>query len=541
MGSSAAFPKGFMRSEETMVKDPSHKSDEMFRLLVDAVTDYAIVALDTHGNILTWNKGAERLEGYSAQEIIGQHFSKFYTESDVQSGHPAEELRLALKDGKYEEESWRVKKDGSMFWANLVLTPLRDAQGKHIGFTKVTRDLTERKKSEDNRKEEEEKFRLMVDSVKDYAIFMLNSDGIVSSWNEGAKRFKGYEASEIIGQHFSKFYPPEDIKARKPQMELEVANATGRFEDEGWRIRKDGTRFWANVVITALFDKSRRLVGYSKVTRDLTERKRAEEGLRTAYEGLEARVKQKTGQLEEALRSRDEFLSIASHELKTPITGIKMQMQMALMRLTSPKSEGIDIAKQVKALQTCEGQLNRLTQLIDDLLDVSRIQAGKLDYNFELTNFSEILNEVLEGFSGQLAKANTEVKTFVDEDLQGYWDRTRLEQVLINIVSNALKYAPGSAIVVFAKQDEQSAVISIQDFGPGIPEKERSKIFGRFERLGQTRNVGGLGLGLYISRQIVTAHGGRLELKSSSDPGTTFIFTLPLDARPFHPDLAGDP
>lgn len=509
---------------------PSSPTENKFlhRLLVDAATDYAIYAIDTQGNILTWNKGAELLKGYKTEEVIGRNFSMFYSEEDRLRQHPQSELKQALEKGRYEEESWRTRKDGTKFWANVIITPLRNPSGEHIGFAKVTRDLTERKKAELAMAAEEQKFRVLVETVKDYAILMLDKNGNVTSWNEGARRFKGYEAQEIIGQHFSKFYPPEDIRAKKPEMELEVAQNIGRFEDEGWRVRKDGSRFWANVIITALYDNQGELAGFSKVTRDLSERRKAEEDLRIAYAGLEIRIQQKTAQLEEALRARDEFLSIASHELKTPVTGLKMQVQLTKMRLNKGV---VDIEKQIQALTSAEAQIDRLTRLIDDLLDISRIQAGKLSYHFEKLNFALLYNEVLESLGGPLA-ASAGLSSFIDEELEGYWDRVRLGQVLVNLISNALKYAPGSKIVVFAKQDGPYALISVQDYGPGIALEKRGKIFERFERLGQDRNVGGLGLGLYICKQIITAHGGRIEMKNSPGQGATFVFKIPLDARP---------
>jgi PAS domain S-box-containing protein len=508
-----------------------HRNEEIFKLLVDAVTDYAVFALDTNGYILTWNKGAELLKGYSEAEAISQHFSIFYTQDDIARGHPQEELKMALEHGRYEEDGWRIRKDGKKFWANLVITPLRDTLGNHIGFTKITRDLTERRQAEQLKNEEAEKFRLMVDSVKDYAIFMLDPHGIVVSWNEGAKKFKGYEASEIIGKHFSTFYLPEDIRSRKPQMELEIASTVGRFEDEGWRLRKDGTTFWANVVITALHDKHGTLFGFSKVTRDLTERKKAEEHLKLAYEGLERRIKEKTSLLESALKTRDEFLSIASHELKTPITSIKMQIQMVQLRIHRSKTDVVDIPKLNKALDVTMGQITRLTQLIDDLLDISRIQAGKMTYTFETFNFSQMLDEILEGFSHLGPQDKNPIKVFVDPELEGCWDRMRIEQILVNLISNAFKYAPGSSIVIYAKEDGPNAIFSVQDFGPGIPKENRGKIFERFERLGQSSNVAGLGLGLYISKQIALAHQGKIELKSGEEIGSHFLITLPLKPK----------
>jgi PAS domain S-box-containing protein len=247
---------------------------ELFRLLVDQISEYAIFMLDTSGHVLTWNAGAERIKGYRAEEIVGQHFSKFYRPEDAWKC--AAELDIASRLGRVEDEGHRVRKDGSLFWANVVITCLHGEHGEVVGFAKVTRDLTERKRSEEALRQSDERFRLLVENVKDYAIFMLDPTGHVATWNVGAERIKGYRAEEIIGQHFSRFYPDDEVRSGKCEYELEVATREGRFEDEGYRVRKDGSRFWANVVITALFGTKGELVGFAKVTRDLTERRAAE-------------------------------------------------------------------------------------------------------------------------------------------------------------------------------------------------------------------------------------------------------------------------
>ena len=235
-----------------------------------------IFLLDENGFVRTWNAGAESIKGYTADEIIGQHFSKFYPPEALAIGWPEEELVHARRDGRFEDEAWRMRKDGSLFWANVVITALYDPDGKVRGFLKITRDLTGRKQAEEALRQSEERFRLMVENVKDYAIFMLDPDGRVASWNAGAERIKGYKAEEIIGQHFSRFYSSEDIARGKPQRELEIAIAEGRVEDEGWRVRKDRSLFWANVVITAIYNEQNRLVGFAKVTRDLTEQRKVQ-------------------------------------------------------------------------------------------------------------------------------------------------------------------------------------------------------------------------------------------------------------------------
>ncbi len=257
-----------------LLKDVGDTEGEArFRLLVESVQDYGIFILSPEGLIETWNTGAARLKGYAATEIIGRHFSVFYPRADVEAGKCERELDGASRDGRFEDEGWRLRKDGTRFWANVLITPLRNDAGTLIGFAKVTRDLTERKAAE----EEVRRFRLLVESVKDYGIFILSPEGRIETWNAGAERLKGYAASEILGQHFSVFYPRVDVEAGKCELELEGASRDGRFEDEGWRLRKDGTRFWANVVITALRNGEDALIGFAKVTRDLTERKAAEE------------------------------------------------------------------------------------------------------------------------------------------------------------------------------------------------------------------------------------------------------------------------
>jgi PAS domain S-box-containing protein len=258
--------------------------DEPFRRLVEGVRDYAIFLLDTEGNIASWNLGAERLKGYKPAEIIGRNFSTFYPQAAIDKRWPERELEAAARLGRFEDEGWRVRKDGSLFWANVIITAIRDRDGHLVGYSKITRDLTERRENEERLRRSEERFRLIVEGAQDYAIFMLDPGGHVASWNSGAERIKGYREPEIIGKHFSIFYPPEALEVGWPAKELTEAERVGHFEDEGWRLRKDGTRFWANVVITALRDAGGNLRGFSKITRDLTERRATEERMRRSEE-----------------------------------------------------------------------------------------------------------------------------------------------------------------------------------------------------------------------------------------------------------------
>src|SRR3984957_19200218 len=285
--------------------------EERFRLLVESVRDYAIFMLDPGGHVLTWNAGAERFKGYRADEIIGQHFSRFYPSEALAKRLPEHELEVASKTGVFEDEGWRVRKDGTLFWANVVITAMRDTQGELLGFAKVTRDLTKRRAHEEELRRSEERFRLLVEGVTEYAIFMLDPNGQVATWNSGAERIKGYTAAEIIGQHFSVFYPDEARESRWPEHELQVAAEKGSFTDTGWRVRKDGTTFWANVTITALRDDTGKLLGFAKLARDLTDAKRVEaiESINQQREEMLDAERNARMAAQRATRLKDEFLA----------------------------------------------------------------------------------------------------------------------------------------------------------------------------------------------------------------------------------------
>ena len=353
-------------------------------------------------------------------------------------------------------------------------------------------------------------FRLLVDSVQDYAIFLLDTKGRVASWNAGAQRIKGYLADEIIGRSLETFYPEADVRAGKCARELETALREGRVEDEGWRLRKDGSRFWANVVITRLDDPRGEHVGFAKVTRDLTDRRAAEqERLRLA-------------QSQEALRLRDEFLSIASHELKTPLTALKLQAQSLLLHRSTLAP------KVVAKLERIEGATRRLTVLVETLLDVSRIATGRFALQRGRVDFGTIVREAIERLDARIEAVHGRVRIKLPEaPLMGDWDPLRLEQVVTNLVDNALKYAVGNPVDLTAIGDPERVTLLIEDRGPGIRAEDRERIFQRFERAASLDHFGGLGLGLYVSRQIVDAHGGSIATRDREGGGATFVVTLP--------------
>jgi len=499
------------RHSRTGAKESS-LTDERARLLIDSIKDYAIFMLDPQGYVQSWNVGAERLKGYTASEIIGRHLSTFYSAEDIAAGKCELELRQATLVGRFEDEGWRLRKNGERFWANVVLTSIHDASGQLIGFAKVTRDLTERREAEARLRQSEERFRVLVDSVKDYAIFMLDPQGRVMTWNNGAARFKGYTAQEIIGQHFSRFYPPEDVARGKPAMELEIAIQEGRFEEEGWRLRKDGTPFWANVVISVIRDGTGKLMGFAKVTRDLTDRRRAEE------------ERLRLAQTQEAVKLRDEFLAIASHELKTPLTALQLQLQSLKARLGSLDSK-------VRAgLERAVRSTTRLSDLIERLLDVSRLTTGQLTLHPERFDLVTTVTDVSERLLEAAAQADCRVQIQGEQLVEGTWDRLRIEQVIINLLSNAFKYAVGNPVEISVTRELSEVLLVITDKGPGIPEQALSRLFGRFERAAPMRHYGGLGLGLFVTREIVEAHGGTISVRNQPEGGARFTVRLPMEA-----------
>lgn len=488
------------------------QSEERFRLLVSSIRDYAVFMLEPDGRVSSWNAGAQQLKGYPAQEIIGHPLSRFYLEEDVARGKPWDLLREATTHGRVEDEGWRVRKDGTRFWANVTITAVRDEQGTLRGFAKVTRDLTERCKNEEMLQRSEERFRLLVSTVKDYAIFMLDPSGHVMTWNQGAAHLKGYTAREIVGEHFSRFYPPEELAKNKPALALETAAQEGRAEHEGWRVRKDGTYFWANVIITAIRDETGKLLGFSKVTRDLTTHKRMEQ------ERLQL------AQSEEAIRLRDEFLSIAAHELRTPLTALQLQLQ--------------GLRKQAEALDSKIGlklgyalrSTGRLSGLVETLLDVSRISTGRLTLHPERFELTAAVTELAERLREAAATAQCQLLLREEGPIEGTWDRLRIEQVVTNLLSNSFKYAEGCKVEISMAREGSEAVLVITDSGPGLPEKDIPRLFNRFERAVPMSHYGGLGLGLYVCREIVTTHGGTISAGNAPGGGARFTIRLPTEA-----------
>jgi PAS domain S-box-containing protein len=348
-------------------------------------------------------------------------------------------------------------------------------------------------------------FAALVGAVEDYAIFMLSPEGRVASWNSGAQRIKGYATHEILGRHYSIFYPPEEVIGGMCDRQLAIAARDGRVESEGWRVRKDGTRFWAMATLTAIHGEDGSLLGFAKVTRDLTVHKQAdEERLRLA-------------QAQEAIRLRDEFLVIAAHELKTPLTVLGLQLQK-LQRMGAPQ----------ESVGTALRSARRLGALVDTLLDVSRIATGQLKVEVQECDLAELAREVVERWRDEASRAGCRLHVDAPAPVRGRWDPLRIDQVIENLLGNAIKYAPGKPVRISVAARGDLAELCVSDDGPGIPPGAEARIFRRFERATDVRNYGGLGLGLYIVREIVEAHGGTISVDTAAGKGATFRVALPL-------------
>ncbi len=489
---------------------------EELSLLVDAVQDYAIFLLSPEGEIRSWNLGASRIFGYEAGEAIGKHFSMFYGPEDLEAHKPWRELEVARSEGRVEDEGWRVRKDGARFWVSTIITALRDAKGELRGFSKVTRDLTARRAAEERLRQSEELFRLLVANVKDYAIFMLDPGGHIISWNAGAQRIKQYKPEEILGKHFSIFYPQVDIINKKPERELEIALRDGSVEDEGWRVRKDGTRFWANVIITAVYDAEHKLRGFAKVTRDVTARKEAEETQRALMAAREAN------------RAKDSFLMTLSHELRTPMTAI-----LGWSRMLPTMDPNDPVFKE--AISAIGRSAKVQAQLIEDVLDVSRMVSGKLRLKVENIDIKTVLLAAMDSVRPSAEAKQIELVADLPKDIgMMYADSTRLQQIVWNLLSNAVKFTnKRGRVVLSARRGAGEIEIGVKDTGEGIDPSVLPHVFEAFwqAETPSTRVHGGLGLGLNIVRYLTEAHGGTVTAESEGrGKGARFCVVLPTRA-----------
>jgi len=499
-----------------------------YRLLVEAVTDYAIYMLDASGIVTSWNPGAERFKGYKPAEIIGQHFSRFYSEEDQKAGLPARALATAVREGKFEAEGWRIRKDGTRFWAYVVIDPIRQTSGEIIGFAKITRDLTERRKAEQDLMRSQEQFRLLVQGVTDYAIYLLDTEGRVTNWNLGAQRIKGYLPNEIIGEHFSQFYTPEDRQAGEPQRALDTAKREGRFEKEARRVRKDGTQFWAHVVIDPIRDDSGQIIGYAKITRDITERREAQEKLDRTREALvQSQKMDAVGQLTGGI----------AHDFNNLLMAVLGSLELLRKRLP-------DDPKITALLENAVQGAQRGTALTKRMLTFARHQTLKQEA-VEIPALVHGMAELLERSLGPSVKIETRFPLALKP---AHTDANQLEMALLNLTVNARDAMPDGGDIVVAAREERVGddhasrlkagryiCLSVTDSGEGMDEETLRRAMEPFYT---TKGVGkGTGLGLSMVHGFAEQSGGRLVLKSRPDKGTTAEIWLPV-AEPPAPTIA---
>ncbi len=497
--------------------DTTLLGEERYRLLVDAITDYAIYMLDPDGRIVSWNPGAQRFKGYEASDILGAHFSRFYTEEDQRNDLPARALQSALTEGRFENEGWRVRKDGTRFWAHVVIDPIRDRAGKLLGFAKVTRDLTERRAAEAEIKRNRDQFEMLVQGVTDYALYMLDPDGHVSSWNAGAQRIKGYEAEEIIGRHFSQFYTQDDRTSGEPEKSLEAARSEGRLEREGWRERKDGTRFFAHVVLDTIRDENGDVIGFAKITRDITEKVQIQTALAQAREELfQSQKLEAIGQLTGGI----------AHDFNNLLMAILGSLEMLRKRmpddpaLLSLLDNAVQGGERGAALTQRMLAFSRRQELDIKAVDLGGLVHGMMDF--------------LQRSLGSSARIETRLpagKALV------VTDPLQLETALLNLIVNARDAIAGEGLIVIgvAEYEVVDGVegltpgnylqLSVTDSGEGMDPETTARATTPFFT---TKGVGkGTGLGLSMVQGLTEQSGGKLKIDSEKGKGTTVSLFLP--------------
>lgn len=493
--------------------------ENRYRLLVDAITDYAIYMLDRQGNIVSWNAGASRFKGYEAKEVLGTHFSRFYRSADRDEGLPSLALRHAAEESRFEGEGWRVRKDGSEFWAHVIIAPIRDEAGNLIGFATITRDLTERKQTEEQLRKTEQQFRLLVQGVTDYAIYMMDSEGRISSWNSGAQRIKGYRPDEIIGRHFSHFFPEQDRLAGIPEQALETARRDGRYESEGWRLRKDGTRFWANAVIDAIRGEDGSLIGFAKVTRDITEKRDAQQALELAREELfQAQKMEALGQLTGGV----------AHDFNNLLMAVQASLDL-LKRRISPTPEAQSLID--NALQATR----RGASLTQRLLAFSRRQ----DLDFAPVDLWMLIRGMTDMLQRSIGPAVI-VETHFPLNLPSVrTDPNQMVSALLNLAINARDAMPeGGRLLIGARLETNAArthpdlrekaylCLYIEDEGHGMDPDTLKNATSPFFT---TKGIGkGTGLGLSMVQGLMAQSNGKLVLHSTQGMGTVAELWLPV-------------
>jgi PAS domain S-box-containing protein len=482
------------------------QTERVLRLFVDSVRDYAIFLLTPQGQVASWNPGAERIKGYAPEDIIGQHFRVFYSEKEQQDRKPEQELVVAAQVGRFEDEGWRIRKNGSRFWANVVIVALRDEGGDLIGFGKITRDLTGRRNAE-------ARLRRVIDGVRDYAISTLDVNGIVTSWNAGAERLKQYSEAEILGEPCSRFYTPEDVADRRPQRSLAAALERGQYQDEAWLLRKDGTRFWSSIAITPIRDDDGQHIGFSEIIRDLTDRNRIMDQVQQHARDLEERIAER----DRSMADLESFNYSVSHDLRAPLRAI--EGFAAALHEDLPAAQSIEVREDLRQIGNA---VKRMNALIDDLLDYSRV--SRADMEMAEVDLHDVMGGVL-----QIDPAAS-IRTAIAPGVRVRAQRSALTQALLNLVDNALKFhKPGlpPAVDIVALRQDNTVRITVTDDGIGIAPEHHERIFQIFQRLHTASAYPGTGIGLALVKRIVERFGGAVGVESEAGKGSTFWIDVP--------------
>jgi PAS domain S-box-containing protein len=492
-----------------------------YRLLVQAVTDYAIYMIDLNGIVTSWNAGAERFKGYRQAEIIGQHFSRFYSEDDRKNGLPARALATAAADGRFEGEGWRIRKDGTKFWASVVLDAIHDTEGHVVAFAKVTRDLTERKRAEETLRRSEEQFKHLVQGVTDYSIFLLELDGTIGSWNAGAQRIKGYKPNEILGHHFSRFYTEEDRTNGLPARALATAAADGRFEGEGWRVRKDGTQFWANVVIDAIYDDEGKHIGFAKITRDITERRNAQLALEKTREALFHSQK---------MEAMGQLIGGVAHDFNNLLAAILGSLELARKHM-GPN------ARAARLVENATRAAQRGASLTKRMLAFARRQ----ELNLEPVDVSALMHGMIDLLERSLGPSIVIETRFPTNLARVLADANQLEMAVLNLAVNGRDSMSDTGVLVLEGRAETIATghpklepgcyvcLSVTDSGCGMDEATLARATDPFFT---TKELGkGTGLGLSMVHGLAEQSGGQLAIRSKPGAGTTAEIWLPVASR----------
>ncbi len=511
-----------LEDERDRMVESLRKAEQKYRSIFDNSPE-GIYQTTLDGRLRTINPAMARIFGYDSPEEMVSSVSDASRLLYVYPDQREEFARRVREEGSVSGfEVLGRRKDGTEVWLSVSGHLQRDAVGAVVGIEGMVADIAERKRAEEALRRSEERLRLVVEGVKDYAIFMLDPKGMIVSWNEGAHRIKGYDEQEILGQHFSIFYPEEDRKRGKPEHCLEMAQEEGTYEEEGWRVHKDGSRFWASVLITALRDEAGLLHGFSKITRDVTERKRAEEEMRKVKEAAE-----------EASLAKSEFLANMSHEIRTPMNAVIGMTGLLL---------GTDLdPEQREYAETVRSSGEDLLTIINDILDFSKIEAGKVHIEYIAFDLRSAVEETVGLLAERAYGRGLELASLVEADVPGALegDPGRIRQVLMNLLGNAIKFTEEGEVVLrvgLVEESDDVAVVrfEVKDTGIGMAEVQRSRLFESFSQAdtSTTRKYGGTGLGLAISKQLVELMGGEIGVESEPGVGSTFFFTLPLKKQP---------